>query len=55
MDWLIHQPVQNNFITYDNIQKIATGHGDDYRTGSLLDYNYFKDNYKMIAIDLNEQ
>ena len=27
--------------TYDNIQKIATGQGDDYTTGCLLDYNYF--------------
>ena len=34
---------------------IATGQGDDYRTGCLLDYNYFKDCYKMIAIDLSKQ
>ena len=27
--------------TYDNIQKIAVGQGDDYRIGSLLDYNCF--------------
>ena len=25
-------------------------HGDDYTTGSLLDYAYFKDNYKLIAV-----
>ena len=35
------QPVRNDLITYDNIQKIATGQGDDYATGFLLDYNYF--------------
>ena len=35
------QPVENNLITYDNIRKIATGQGDDYTTGCLLDYNYF--------------
>ena len=28
--------------TYDNIRKIATGQGDDYTTGCLLDYSYFK-------------
>ena len=39
-------------ITYDNIQKIATGQGDDCTTGCLLDYDYFKENYKLIAIDL---
>ena len=42
-------------ITYDTIQKIATGHGDDYTTGCLLDYNYFNNYYKMIAIDLSKQ
>ena len=49
------QPVKNNLITYDNIRKIATGQGDDYATGCLLDYNYFDNYYKMIAIDLSEQ
>ena len=45
------QPVKNNKITYENIRKIATGHRDDYTTGCLLHYAYFKDKYKMIAID----
>ena len=49
------QPLKNNLITYDNIQKIATGLGDDYTTGCLLDYNYFNNYYEMIAIDLSEQ
>ena len=34
---------------------IATGHVDDYTTGCLLDYNYFKNSYRMIAIDLSKQ
>ena len=33
----------------------ATGRGDDYTTGCLLDYSYFNDHYKMIAIDLSKQ
>ena len=41
--------------TYDNIRKIATGPGDDYTAGCLLDYPYFKEHYKMIAIDLIKQ
>ena len=41
--------------TYGNIRKIATGQGDDYTTSCLLDYNYFKKYYKMIAIDLTKQ
>ena len=40
---------------YENIRKIAAGKGDDYATGCLLDYSYFKENYKMIAIDLSRQ
>ena len=50
-----HQPVQNNLLTYNNIRKIAAGQGDDYTTGCLLDYPYFKNYYKMIAIDLSKQ
>ena len=49
------QPIKNNKITYDNIRKIATGQGDDYTTGCLLDYQYFTDTYKMIAVDLSKQ
>ena len=39
------QPIKNNKATYENIRKIATGQGDDYTTGCLLDYTYFKDSY----------
>ena len=49
------QSINNDFKTYENIRKIATGKGDDYTTGCLLDYSYFKDHYKMIAIDLSKQ
>ena len=48
------QPIKNNKLTYENIRKIAAGHGDNYTTGCLLDYTYFKKYYKMIAIDLNK-
>ena len=41
--------------TYKNIRKTAIGQGDDYATGCLLDYPYFKDHYKMIPIDLSKQ
>ena len=49
------QPIKNNKITYDNMRKIATGQGDDYTTGCLLDYPYFANTYKMIAVDLSKQ
>ena len=40
---------------YDDIKKTATGQGDDYTTGCLLDYQYFKDHYQLIAVDLSKQ
>ena len=39
----------------ENISKIASGQGDDNKTGCLLGYPYFQENYKMIAIDLSKQ
>ena len=48
-------PINSMNKTYENIRKIATGKGDDYTTGCLLDYSYFKENYKMIAVDLSRQ
>ena len=49
------QSINNDFKTYENIRKIATGKGDDYTTGCLLNYPYFKENFKIIAIDLSKQ
>ena len=48
---IFDQTVQNNKMTYENI---ASGQGDDYTNGFLLDYAYFRDIYKMIAIDLSK-
>ena len=49
------QPVKSDMRTCDNIRKIATGQRDDCTTDFLLDYNYFNNYYKMIAIDLSKQ
>ena len=49
------QPIKDNKVTYENIRKIATGQGEDYTNGCLLHYPYFKDSYKMIAVDLSKQ
>ena len=54
-NFFFDQPVQNDDVTYQNIRTIATGQGDDYTTGCLLDYIYFKNHYKMIAVDLSKQ
>ena len=49
------QPIKNNKVTYDNIRKITIGQGDENTTGCLLDYPYFVNTYKMIAVDLSRQ
>ena len=49
------QPINDIAKQYDEVRKVSTGHGDDYTTGRLLDYTYFKDNYKLIAVDLSKQ
>ena len=49
------QTIKNDIRTYDNIKKILTDKGDNYTTGCLLDFVYFKIDHKMIAIDLSKQ
>ena len=45
------QPAKSDIRTHDNIRKIATGQGNDYTAGCLLDDNYFNKHYKIIAIN----
>ena len=47
--------VKDGLRTFDNIWQIATGQGVDYITSCLFDYVYFKNYYKIMAIDLSKQ
>ena len=49
------QPINDLIKQYDEVRKVSTGQGDDYTSGCLLDYAYFKDNYRLIAVDLSKQ
>ena len=49
------QPINDLIKQYDEIRKTATGQGEDYTTGCLLDYQYFKDLYQLIAFNLSKQ
>ena len=49
------QPISDQIRNYDKIRKIGTGKGDDYTTGCLLDYQYFKDHYQLFAVDICKQ
>ena len=49
------QPINDSFKQYDEIRKISTEQDDDYTTGCLLDFAYFKNNYRLIVADLSKQ
>ena len=49
------QSINDLIKQYDEIRKISTGQSDDYTTENLLDYAYFKDNYRLIAVNLSKQ
>ena len=46
-------PVKNEEEAYEKI--VDMSNNNDYTTGDLLDFAYFKENYKLIAIDLSKQ
>ena len=50
-----NQLISDQIRKYDEIRKIRTGFGDDCTTGCLLGYQYFKDHYQLIAVDLSKQ
>ena len=49
------QSINDLIKQYDEIRKISTGQGDDYTTGCLLNFAYFKKSYRLIAADLSKQ
>ena len=49
------QPIDDLIKQYDEVRKVSTGEGDGYTTRCLLDYLYFKDNYRLMAVDLSKQ
>ena len=49
------QPINGLIKQNDEVRKVSTEQGGDYTTGCLFDYAYFKDNYKLISIDLTKQ
>ena len=48
-------PIESDIEKYRELKKVMIGKGENYTTGSLLDYNYFDKHYKLVAIDLSKQ
>ena len=47
-------PIESDIEKYRELKKVMIGK-EDYTTWSLLDYNYFKKHYKLVAVDLSKQ
>ena len=48
-------PIESDIEKYRELKKVMIGKGEDYTTGSLLDYDYFNKHYKLVAVDLSKQ
>ena len=48
-------PIESDIEKYRELKKVMIGKGEDYTTGSLLDFNYFDKHYKLVALDLSKQ
>ena len=46
-------PVKNEEEAFEKIMDMSSN--NDYTTGNLLNFGYFKKNYRLIAIDLSNQ
>ena len=48
-------PIESDIEKYRQLKKVMIGKGEDYTIGSLLDFNYLKKPYKLVAVDLSKQ
>ena len=48
-------PIESDIEKYRELKQVMIGKGEDYTTGSLLDFNYFDKHYKLVAVDLSKQ
>ena len=48
-------PIESDIEKYRELKKVMIDKGEDYTTGSLLDFNYFKKHYKLVAVDLSNK
>ena len=49
------QPINDLIKQYDEVRKVSKGKGDDYTTRCLLVSAYFRDHYRLIAVDLSNE
>ena len=49
------QSIDSVVKIYEQIRNLTTGQGEDYTTGGVLEYDYVKNIYKLIAVNLIRQ
>ena len=49
------QAIDSDIKRYEEIRKLIAAQGEDYTAGCLLDYDYIKNHYIFIAVDLSRQ
>ena len=47
-------PIESDIEKYRELKKVMIRKGENYTTGSLLDFNYFDKHYKLVAVDLSK-
>ena len=48
-------PIESDIEKYRELIKVMIGKGEDNTSGSLFDFNYFNEHYKLVAVDLSKQ
>ena len=51
----MEKTIDSDIKRYEEIRKLTTGQGEDNTTGCLLDYDYIKNHYRLMAVDLSRQ
>ena len=49
------QPIDSEIKRYEDIRNLTTEQGEDYTTGCLVGYDYIKNHYRIIAVDLSRK
>ena len=49
------QVFDSDIKQYEEIRKLTAGQGEDYTSGCLVDYDYIKNHYRLITVDLSRQ
>ena len=49
------QAIDSDIKRYEETRELTTVQGEDYTIECLLDYDYLKNHYRLIAVDLSRQ